>query len=188
MIGKTRAESHVHRRRPMDSVIDSPHRRRTGSVVAFDHFVGLFTSKAYAEEAQHIPVLRAKLREVLEAEGATPGSHDYKEIVAAFNSFPKDELFRAPVAELRAQIRLILDVKSEAVGAPLICARSAARQRDRAGADAARGVLGRGRLRIQEALAARVSTARWSTIISRSAKATPRACTSAFVASRRRPR
>ena len=112
VIGKTRAESHVHRRRPMDSVSI----RRTdasGRVVAFDNFVGLFTSKAYAEEAQHIPVLRAKLREVLAYEGAAPGSHDYKEIVSAFNSFPKDELFRAPVAELRAQLRLILDVKSE---------------------------------------------------------------------------
>ncbi|MGA9722002.1 MAG: NAD-glutamate dehydrogenase domain-containing protein [Candidatus Binatus sp.] len=113
VIGKTRAESHVHRRRPMDSV--SIRRADTfGRVAAFDNFVGLFTSKAYAEEAQHIPVLRAKLREVLELEGAVPGSHDYKEIVSAFNSFPKDELFRAPVAELRAQLRLILDVKSEA--------------------------------------------------------------------------
>ncbi len=113
VIGKTRAESHVHRRRPMDSVSI----RRTdasGQVVAFDNFIGLFTSKAHAEEAQHIPVLRAKLREVLEYEGAAPGSHDYKEIVSAFNSFPKDELFRAPVAELRAQLRLILDVKSSA--------------------------------------------------------------------------
>jgi glutamate dehydrogenase len=113
VVGKSRAESHVHRRRPMDSV--SIRRADAfGSVVAFDNFVGLFTSKAYAEEAQHIPVLRAKLREVLESEGAVPGSHDYKEIVSAFNSFPKDELFRAPVAELRAQLRLILDVKSEA--------------------------------------------------------------------------
>ena len=113
VIGKTRAESHVHRRRPMDSV--SIRRADAfGRVVAFENFVGLFTSKAYAEEAQHIPVLRAKLREVLAHEGAVPGSHDYKEIVSAFNSFPKDELFRAPVAELRAQLRLILDVKSEA--------------------------------------------------------------------------
>jgi glutamate dehydrogenase len=113
VVGKSRAESHVHRRRPMDSV--SIRRADAfGRVVAFDNFVGLFTSKAYAEEAQHIPVLRAKLREVLESEGAVPGSHDYKEIVSAFNSFPKDELFRAPVAELRAQLRLILDVKSEA--------------------------------------------------------------------------
>ncbi len=113
VIGKTRAESHVHRRRPMDSV-SIRRADALGRIVAFDNFVGLFTSKAYAEEAQHIPVLRAKLREVLEYEGAAPGSHDYKEIVSAFNSFPKDELFRAPVAELRAQLRLILDVKSEA--------------------------------------------------------------------------
>jgi glutamate dehydrogenase len=112
VIGKTRAESRVHRRRPMD-VVSIRRTDSSGRVVAFDNFVGLFTSKAYAEEAQHIPVLRAKLREVLEHEGAVPGSHDYKEIVATFNSFPKDELFRAPVAELRAQLRLILDVKSE---------------------------------------------------------------------------
>jgi glutamate dehydrogenase len=113
VIGKARAESLVHRRAPMDSVTI----RRTdaaGRPVGFDHFVGLFTSKAYAEEAQHIPVLRAKLRELLEAEGAQPGSHDWKEIVTAFNSFPKDELFRAPLEELREQLRVVLDLKSEA--------------------------------------------------------------------------
>ena len=64
-----------------------------GRVVAFESFIGLFTSKAYAEEAQHIPVLRAKLNEVLAHRGRSAGSHDYKEIVSAFNSFPKDELF-----------------------------------------------------------------------------------------------
>ncbi|HVA80793.1 MAG TPA: NAD-glutamate dehydrogenase domain-containing protein [Candidatus Binataceae bacterium] len=113
VIGKTRAESRVHRRAPMDSVTI----RRTnpaGRVTGFDHFVGLLTSKAYTEEAQHIPTLRAKLDAALEAEGAAAGSHDYKELVSAFNSFPKDELFRAPVSELRAQLHLILDVKNEA--------------------------------------------------------------------------
>ncbi len=113
VIAKTRAESHVHRRALMDSVTI----RRTnpaGRVEGFDHFVGLFTSKAYVEEAQHIPLLRAKLRDLLEAEGAVRDSHDYKQLIAAFNSFPKDELFRAPVAELREQLRVVLDVKSEA--------------------------------------------------------------------------
>jgi glutamate dehydrogenase len=112
IVGKSRVESHVHRRRPMDSISI----RRTGAggrVTGFDNFVGLFTSKAYAEESEHIPLLRAKLKEVLEAEHAQPGSHDYKEIVSVFNSFPKDELFRAPIDELRKQLRLVLDVKSE---------------------------------------------------------------------------
>ncbi len=83
--------------------------RRTtpsGKVSGFDRLVGLFTSKAFAEEAEHIPILRAKLNEVLKAEGAAAGSHDYKEIVTAFNSFPKEELFRASIDELRKQIRL----------------------------------------------------------------------------------
>jgi glutamate dehydrogenase len=111
LVAKTRAESHVHRRRPMDSITV----RRTaadGSVAGFDHFIGLFTSKAYGQEAQRVPILRAKLQAVLDTEKAPPGSHDYKEIVAAFNSFPKDELFRASIKDLRQQLRLVLDVQS----------------------------------------------------------------------------
>ena len=113
IMGKTHTLSQVHRRGLMDDVTI----RRTGPnghVAAFDRFVGLFTSKAYSEEAQHIPVLRAKLRDVLEAEHAAAGSHNYKELVTAFNSFPKEELFRAPVGELREQLHLILDLKNEA--------------------------------------------------------------------------
>ncbi len=113
IMGKTHTMSQVHRRGLMDDVTI----RRSGAdgrVIAFDRFVGLFTSKAYSEEAQHIPVLSAKLREVIEAEHAAPGSHNYKELVAAFNSFPKEELFRAPVSELREQLHLILDHKDEA--------------------------------------------------------------------------
>jgi glutamate dehydrogenase len=108
VIGKTHAESRVHRRAAMDDITV----RRVGAdgrVTAFDRFIGLFTSKAYAEEAQHIPVLRAKLAELLAAEHAQPGSHDYKEIVGVFNSFPKEELFRARLEELRSQLRLVLD-------------------------------------------------------------------------------
>jgi glutamate dehydrogenase len=113
IIGKTHAPSRVHRRRPMDD-ITIRHTDRDGRGVVFDRFLGLFTSKAYSEEAQHIPVLRAKLREVLEAEHAAPASHHYKELVAAFNSFPKEELFQASADELREQLRLILDLRDEA--------------------------------------------------------------------------
>ncbi len=111
VVGKARAEAQVHRRAPMDDVT----LRRCaadGENMVFDRFVGLFTSRAYAEEAQHIPVLRAKLAEVIEAEHAQIGSHDYKQFIAVFNSFPKEELFRARVSELRAQIRLVLDLKN----------------------------------------------------------------------------
>ncbi len=112
IVGKTRSAARVHRRRPMEDLT----LRRTdssGRVTGFDRFLGLFTSKAYVEEAQHIPMLRAKFAEILRSEQAAPGSHDFKELVSAFNSLPKEELFRASVAELRSQLDLILDLKSQ---------------------------------------------------------------------------
>ncbi len=111
IVGKARAEARVHRRAPMDDIT----LRRcgaNGAGIVLDRFVGLFTSRAYAEEAQHVPVLRAKLAELLETEQMQPGSHDYKEFIGVFNSFPKEELFRARVAELRTQVRLVLDRKN----------------------------------------------------------------------------
>ncbi len=117
IIGKTHALSRVHRAVAMDDItIRRATIRRAGeaeNTVAFDRFVGLFTSKARADEAAHVPVLRAKLLEVLAAERALPGSHDFKQIITAFNSFPKEELFRASVAELRSQLGHILDLKTQ---------------------------------------------------------------------------
>jgi len=113
IVGKTRAESEVHRRALMDDITI----RRcdaAGRAIGFDRFLGLFTSKALTEEAEHIPVLRAKLRELIEAEGVAAGTHDYKALVAAFNGFPKQELFRARIDELRRQLHVILDVENEA--------------------------------------------------------------------------
>ena len=112
IVGKARAESRVHRRAALDDVTI----RRTGArgeTSGFDRFIGLFTSRAYAEEAQHVPVLRAKLEELLEGERVEPGTHDYKELIAVFNSFPKEELFRARTAELRSQLRMVLEAKTE---------------------------------------------------------------------------
>jgi len=123
VVAKTRAVSEVYRCRPMDDIllrrVDS-----RGQTVAFDRFLGLFTTTAAAEEAQYVPILRAKLKEVLEAEHAMPGSHDFKELVATFNSFPKEELFRASAAELRKEIDFILDRMSEDRVRVYVCADS----------------------------------------------------------------
>ena len=112
IVGKTHALARVHRAAAMDDITI----RRSGEndhTAGFDRFLGLFTSKARAEEAEHVPVLRGKLLAVLAAEKARPGSHDFKQIVAAFNSFPKEELFRASIDELRSQLGHILDLKTQ---------------------------------------------------------------------------
>ena len=107
IISKTNAESTVHRRARMD-YIGIKKLRHDGSIVGEHRFLGLFTSRAYSEPAQDIPILRQKLAGVLEHAGASEGSHDYKEIITIFNSLPKEELFLASAAEIAKDIRTIL--------------------------------------------------------------------------------
>src|SRR5690606_21250081 len=92
IVNKTNAHSTVHRRARMDYVgvkkLDPD-----GRVVGEHRFVGLFTSRAYAEDAEQIPILRDKLQHILESAGVVPDSHDDKEMKTIFNSMPKEELF-----------------------------------------------------------------------------------------------
>jgi len=108
IINKTNAESTVHRRARMDYVgvkkLDA-----SGRVVGEHRFIGLFTSKAYAESAGSIPILRNKLDSIIAAEGAREGSHDYKEIITIFNSLPKEELFLSSAEEVGDDVRAVLD-------------------------------------------------------------------------------
>ena len=107
IISKTNAEATVHRRARMDYVgvrklgVD-------GRVRGEHRFIGLFTSRAYGEEAERIPILREKLKLILEDEGVLEGSHDYKEINTIFNSMPKEELFLTSAGEIGADIRTVL--------------------------------------------------------------------------------
>jgi len=107
IINKTNAESPVHRRARMDYVgvkkLDAK-----GKVVGEHRFIGLFTSKAYAEPAGTIPILRHKLSTILDAEGVREGSHDYKEIITIFDSLPKEQLFLASAEEIGEDVRAVL--------------------------------------------------------------------------------
>jgi glutamate dehydrogenase len=88
IISKTNAESTVHRRARMD-YIGVKKLDKAGRAVGEHRFVGLFTSRAYAEDAEEIPILRDKLRQILESAGVVAGSHDYKEYITIFDSMPR---------------------------------------------------------------------------------------------------
>jgi glutamate dehydrogenase len=107
IISKTNAESTVHRRARMD-YIGIKKLDEEGRVVGERRFLGLFTSKAYAEHADTIPILRRKLERILKKSGAQPGSHDFKEMITLFNSMPKEELFQASADELENEIQTLL--------------------------------------------------------------------------------
>ena len=100
LVDKANAAAPVHRRERMD-YIGVRRVSADGRIVGMSRVLGLFTTKAYAEPASETPLLGRKLRQCLDGLGLIEGSHDYKAAVSLFDTFPKDELFAAPVDDLR---------------------------------------------------------------------------------------
>jgi glutamate dehydrogenase len=111
-VAKTNRETAIHRRARMD-YIGVKRFDESGAVVGELRMIGLFTSKAYAESARQIPLIRRKLEAIMRWEDLITGSHDYKAVVELFDSFPKDELFAAPAQELRTTIMSLAAMQEE---------------------------------------------------------------------------
>jgi glutamate dehydrogenase len=107
IVDKANATAPVHRPERMDYV-GVRRVSADGEIAGESRLLGLFTTKAYTEPASQTPVLHRKLRRVLETEDLIEGSHDYKAAVALFDTFPKDELFAAPVDDLRRAVVALL--------------------------------------------------------------------------------
>jgi glutamate dehydrogenase len=69
--------------------------------------VGVFTAKGNVEPAAEAPVLRFKLRRILELEDVVERSQDEAALVSLFQILPKDQLFESDVASLR---RLLVEL------------------------------------------------------------------------------
>ena len=72
-----------------------------GQLAGVFRIAGVFSSKANAAPAALTPVLRFKLRRILEMEDVPEGSQDEATLVSLFQVLPKEELFEADVASLR---------------------------------------------------------------------------------------
>jgi glutamate dehydrogenase len=98
-VHKANRRSTVHRGVHLDTI--SIKRFDDSGAVKGEHtFVGLFTSASYAQRAQTIPVLRAKVKAVLRIAGYPEKSHDAKALEHALETFPRDELYQIGVDDL----------------------------------------------------------------------------------------
>ncbi|WP_330339632.1 NAD-glutamate dehydrogenase [Streptomyces sp. NBC_00557] len=79
-----------------------------GNVVGERRFLGLFSSAAYTESVRRVPVIRRKVDEVLERAGFSPHSHDGRDLLQILETYPRDELFQTPVAELQSIVTSVL--------------------------------------------------------------------------------
>jgi glutamate dehydrogenase len=71
-----------------------------GRPIGERRFLGLYTTAAYREPVREVPILRGKLRYVLERAGFPPDSHDAKALTEIVESYPRDSLFQIRPEEL----------------------------------------------------------------------------------------
>src|SRR5690606_14392323 len=74
-------------------------------------FLGLFTSAAYTESLQRIPVLRRKANEVLARSGFEPDSHSGKSLLNLLETYPRDELFQVSTEDLLPTVLAVLQLQ-----------------------------------------------------------------------------
>ena len=99
LVTKGNMLSTVHRPGHLDYV-GIKHFDARGRLVGERRFLGLWTSAAYNSNPREIPLLRHKVARVIEHFALAPDSHDGKALQHILESFPRDELFQASIAEL----------------------------------------------------------------------------------------
>lgn len=90
----------VHRRVPLD-VIGVKCFDKDGHLSGMHVFIGLFTSSTYSCRTAEVPLVRRKVKKVLENAHFKTGSHDRKALEHILEKFPRDELFQISREDLQ---------------------------------------------------------------------------------------
>ncbi len=109
IVTKANSMATVHRAEYLDYVGVKTFDNR-GLVDGEHRFLGLWTSTAYHGSPREIPVLRRKVERVIEHFGLDPASHDGKEVLNVLETYPRDELFQAGVADLVRIVRGVVNL------------------------------------------------------------------------------
>ncbi|MDZ7643203.1 MAG: NAD-glutamate dehydrogenase [Woeseiaceae bacterium] len=99
IITKANSRSTVHRSSYLDYIGVKKY-NEDGVAIGEMRFIGLFTSVAYSENPRNIPLLRLKVRRVLERARVDPSGHRGKSLLHIVDTFPRDELFQSTVHDL----------------------------------------------------------------------------------------
>jgi glutamate dehydrogenase len=110
IITKTRARSTVHRVGYMD-YIGVLRYDEHGRTIGERRFIGLFTSNAYFRRALDTPLVRMKVRTVLDNSGLRKGSHARKSLAHILETLPRDDLFQAATEDLADIATAVLNLQ-----------------------------------------------------------------------------
>ncbi len=110
ILTKANARSTVHRPSHLD-YIGVKVFGEAGEPVGEKRFLGLLTSVAYNESPRAIPLLRLKVRRVIERAELDPSGHRGKALMHVLDTYPRDELFQASVRDLSRTTAGILNLQ-----------------------------------------------------------------------------
>jgi glutamate dehydrogenase len=99
VVTKSNTRSTVHRAGYTDYVGIKRY-NEAGDVIGEHRFLGLFTSTAYSSRVFEIPLLRGKVQSVIDRAGFPQHGHLDKALIHVLETFPRDDLFQIPEAEL----------------------------------------------------------------------------------------
>ncbi len=98
---KSSQRSRVHRPAYYDYILVREFDEQ-GEVIIEHRFKGLYTSSVYYRPALDIPLVRRKVKQILDRSGFAPNGHSSKDLLQVLNAFPRDELFQMNVDQLFA--------------------------------------------------------------------------------------
>ena len=99
LVTKANRRARVHRRSHMDYVGAKLYDEK-GKLTGELRILGLFTSQSLNQPHIEVPFVRRKISNVMRRSGYDPKSHAGKALMAALESFPRDELFQISEPDL----------------------------------------------------------------------------------------
>jgi glutamate dehydrogenase len=82
-----------------------------GRLTGEHRFLGLFTATVYNESPRNVPILRRKLKAVMEIAGFNPKGHNGKQLLQILEVYPRDDLFQIGIQELASTALAILSIR-----------------------------------------------------------------------------
>jgi len=114
VFAKSATKARIHRPAYPDIVVVRKYNDK-GVYIGEYRFIGLYTSKVYSSDADSIPVIRRKVKEVVKQSGFGLSGHDGKFLQQIIQTLPRDELFQITQAELLDTVVGILHMQERPI-------------------------------------------------------------------------
>ena len=82
-----------------------------GNLIGVHRFLGLFTATVYNESPRNVPILRRKLKTVMDIAGFNPKGYNGKHLLHILEVYPRDDLFQIDTHELAETALGILSIR-----------------------------------------------------------------------------